>query len=147
VTSAATASEQAAGDRSDRRNGIASRVAGGAALLTGAGTAVGLAEGREWSAVAERAGLPFLLLLLLVWLAVKVGGWAAPYFRDAFHLHRDFVSSVKAVTEQQAATLERLADGHEALSARLDSVCSEQRETNRLLRAASSTPVPPGRSA
>lgn len=142
-----TAAETAAGERSDQRNSLASRIAGGAALLTGAGTVAGLAEGREWAAVAERAGLPFLLVLLLVWLAVKIGGWVAPYLRDAFHIHRDFVASVQAVTQQQAATLERLADGHEQLSQRLDSVCAEQRETNRLLRAASSTPIPPGRSA
>jgi hypothetical protein len=138
-----TTEAQAAEAGKVHRADVASRLVGGATLLTGAGTAVGLVEGREWSAVAERAGLPFLILLLLVWLGTKIAGWIAPYARDAFHLHREFVASVKDVTVQQAATLERLADGHDQLSSRLDTVCQEQRETNRLLRQAASTPIPP----
>ncbi len=121
----------------------ASKITGGAALLTGAGTAAGIFEGREWADVAARAGVPFLVLLLCVYLGLKVGAFLAPYLRDAFSLHRDFVTSVKDVTVKQAAAIERLAEGHESLNIRLDAVCTEQRETNRILRAAAQTPIPP----
>lgn len=128
---------------SDQQSGIAGKLAGAGALVTGAATTVGLVAAGEWSALAERAGIPVLFVFLLVWLAVRVGSWAAPYFRDAFNLHKDFVVSVKSAVEQQAQAIRTLADGHADLSSRLDSVCTEQRETNRLLRAASQTPQPP----
>lgn len=130
-----------------KASSAASKVTGGAAILAGAGTAAGIFEGREWADVAARAGVPFLVLLLCVYLGLKVGSFLAPYLRDAFKLHRDFVVSVKDVTVQQAAAIQRLADGHEQLSGRLDAVCTEQRETNRLLRAAANTPAPRDKQA
>lgn len=138
-------------------NGVAGKVAGAAAIATGAATAVGMIEGREWAAVAERAGMPFLMLALLVWASLRVGTWLAPHVVAIVKDHREFVASVQAqdakhtaanealvaIQAQQAESLHHLHGCVETLKSGVGRMEEQQRETNRLLRAASQTPHPP----
>lgn len=137
--------------------GVASKVAGAAAIATGVATAAGMVEGREWAAIAERAGMPFLMLALLVWAGITTGRWLAPYVVAVVNDHRAFVRSVQeqdakhtaanealvAIQAQQAESLSHLHGCVESLKSGVGRMEEQQRETNRLLRAASQTPQPP----
>lgn len=131
-------------------NGIAGKVAGAGVILTSAATAAGLVSGREWAALAERAGMPFMFAFGAAYLLVVAARFLGP-------LAREFVQSIQEgnrkqaetnaelvkVQGQQAEALDRLTSGQEHLHECFEEMKTEQRETNRLLRAAAETPYPP----
>lgn len=103
---------------SDAHSTAATRAAGAASLLAGAGTAVGFLEGSQWAELAMRGGVPLFLLLLALWAVSRVLAIAGPYLHDAFTLMRDFVTGVKTNADSNAAALKRQTEVIERIDRR-----------------------------
>lgn len=85
-------------------------------------------EPNDWESIANRWGLPILLLLAVGWAVWKVARWLAPRIDRLVDSHVGFVNAIEG-------RVENLEDISEDLKSNVASVVRNSEEQTRLLRS------------